>query len=133
MAQYDPALLANLATRLQRRASYVAILYAVLAFAIGAPLGMTAVVGLNMVRRVQDVRTRADYDDLVHSEDKREEVVSLVRHAPLGALAAGLPLGVLGLLFGLARRTSLLTEGQTALCLVQLEANTRASGGAARV
>ena len=125
MAQYDPALLRTVATRLLRRASYVAIVYALFAFAIGAPLGMAAIVGVNMVRRVQEVRTRADYDDLAHSEDKREEVVSLLRHAPLGALAVGLPLAIVGFLFGAARATSLRAEGQTALCLVELESNTR--------
>ena len=125
MAQYDPALLRTLATRLQRRASYVAIVYALVAFGIGAPVGMAAIVGVNMVRRVQVVRSRADYDDLVHSEDKREEVMSLLHRAPVGALALGLPMAVFGLLFGMARATSLRVEGQTALCLLEVEANTR--------
>ena len=123
--QYDPALLGSMATRLARRASYVAFVYALLAFSIGAPLGFAAVVGVNMARRVQEVRSRADYDDLVHSEDKREEVMSLFKRAPLGALVLGVPLGVLGFVFGAARATSLRAQSQTALALVQIEANTR--------
>jgi hypothetical protein len=121
MATYDPAQLARYAARLQTRASFVAFVYAAAAGFAGLPLGTIAVVGINFIRRLQFIRSHEDAAELTHTD----ELVSLFNHAPIGALMTGVALGVVGLLAGLARSTELRVQGQSALCLLQMEANTR--------
>lgn len=127
MATYDSAALARSATSLHGRASYIAFVYAALFFLAGLPVGTSAVIGINMVRRVHQIRTREDLDEAVHAEDKVGEVLSLFGHAPLGALMTAATLGAFGFIVGLARATELRTQAESALCLVQVEANTRRS------
>lgn len=127
MISYDADQLRALATRVHRRASFAVFGYALLLFAIGVPIGASAVMLFNAGRRIEIVRTREDYDALAHSEEKGEELKSLLHGTPTGALAMGVLLGAVGLAFGLSRATSLKLEAQTALCLAQIEAATRRS------
>src|SRR4051794_22462256 len=100
---FDPTELTRHATKLQRRATYIALVYGAAAFVVGLPFGTVAVAGLNFLRRLQYVRTHEDAADMVHTD----ELVSLFNHAPLGALLTGIGLGVLGLILGLSRATEL--------------------------
>ncbi len=121
MATFDPAQLAKHAARLHGRAGYVAFIYAAAAFFAGLPLGTVAVAGINFLRRLQYIRSHEDAAELTHTD----ELVSLFNHAPLGALLAALMLGVVGLSLGLARSTELRVQSLSAICLLQVEANTR--------
>lgn len=121
-SQYDPEALKSSASRAHRRAGSVAILYAFLGLMIGAPLGASAMVAVNVVQKVNDCRSREDVSEML--EEKRE----LLHRAPFGALAAGALLGALGFVFGLQRASALRMQGQTALCLVQIESSLRGRG-----
>ena len=121
MATYDSAQLARYAARLHTRATFIAFVYAAGAGFVGLPLGTVAIVGINFLRRLQFIRSHEDAAELTHTD----ELVSLFNHAPIGALMTAVALGLVGLAVGLARSTELRVQGQSALCLVQMEANTR--------
>jgi hypothetical protein len=121
MATYDPTQLARHAASLLTRAKYIAFLYTGAAGLLGLPLGAVAAVGISFLRRLQFVRSHADAAELAQTD----ELVTLFHHAPFGALMTGVALCVVGLLVGRARSTELRVQGQTALCLAQIEANTR--------
>lgn len=121
MSNYDPTQLARYAARLQTRARYIAFVYSGAAGFVGVPLGAVAAVGISFLRRLQFVRSHADAAELAHTD----ELMTLFHHAPLGALMTGVVLSVVGLLVGRARSTELRVQGQSALCLAQIEAHTR--------
>jgi hypothetical protein len=128
MISYDADQLRSLADRAHRKARFIAFVYAFVAFAIGAPIGASLVIVYNGGRRIEVVRSRTDYDDLI-AAPKREELKWLLHRTPQGAFAVGLALGVCGLFFGLARASSLRLEAQTALCMAQIESKLSGRGG----
>jgi hypothetical protein len=125
MSDFDPEALRARAGKLVSRAKRAAAVFAVLGFAVGAPLGGVAAAGVDGLRRLETLQYKEDVGELVHSDDKRGEVLSILRHVPMGVLAFGVLGALVGLAFGLERALVLRVQGETALCLLSIEANTR--------
>ncbi len=131
-AGFDPERLRSSAERLRRSASLLPFVYAIVGFVVGAVLGASLVVGTNVVRRVRQLRNREDTSELVHSikGDGDEaaatvEEVSLRDRVPSGAFGAGVVLAALGAVAGARRAARMRFDAENALCLLEIEKNTR--------
>jgi hypothetical protein len=138
-AGFDPERLRSAAERLRRGASLAPLLYAVVGLVVGAVLGTSLVVGTNVIRRVRQLRNREDASELVHevkgdgddADDAGVKEVSLRERVPSGALGAGVLLAALGAILGVRRGARMRFDADHALCLLEIEKNTRPPPGGA--
>lgn len=96
--QYDSKVIVTFAERLYAQARNIAALYGFAGFVIGGMLGFLW------------------------------ETIAFKEASPFGALTGALMFGLLGYAIGHSRGFALRLQAQTALCQVQIEANTRAAG-----
>jgi hypothetical protein len=127
---FDPERLRSAAERMRGRAPVVPFFYAVVGLALGVVLGAMLVVGTNVVRRVRQLRTREDASELVHdmkgdSDDGSVEEISLRDRVPAGALGAGVIFAAIGTVLGSRRGARMRFDAENALCLLEIEKNTR--------
>jgi hypothetical protein len=115
----DVEALRGRAEKLVARGKRAPFVWAFLGLCVAAPLGGAAAAGVDGLRRLERIQYKDDVVDLVHSDDKRGEVLSILRHVPMGFVAFGALGAIVGFAFGLERALVLRVQGETALLSIE--------------